>query len=141
MLVQFQHADLTVFVNVKQKGQAMVTQNARLKNLFKLSHKISIYCPSVDQNGQSVKVAQEIVDKTLALLSKECGGATSTKAVGCWVTGNGQLIKEDITLVFAFCENLTRELIDLAISHCEYIKSVTDQESIAIEIDGELYFV
>ena len=114
---------------------------SRLKNIIKLSHRVTVYCPSQDDKGQPIPNAAEILDSTLSLLSSLCGGCTATPAIGCWVTGNGQLIKENVVLAFAFCQTLTSDLVNAVIDHAEHIKELANQESVAVEIDGELYLL
>ena len=72
-----------------------------LKNLVALRHKITVYVPAtVDVDKAVDNTAQ--VDAAAALLSGLFGGATSSPAVGYWLTSSGQLVKESTTIVFAF---------------------------------------
>lgn len=112
-----------------------------LKNLFKLSGKVAIYIPSTVDVDKEIDNAR-YVDSALALLSGMFGGATSTPALGAWLTASGKLVKEKTTLVFAYCNTTDLELnIDRIISHCEGLKFELKQEAIALEINGELYFI
>ena len=112
-----------------------------LKNCIKLSSQVKIYVPStmnVNENFDSIAW----VDKTLELLSKEFGGATSTAALGAWVSNQGDLIKEKITMVFSYAkqEQLERS-IDKIYDFCLTMKIELKQEAIAIEVNGELYLI
>lgn len=116
-------------------------KNARLKNMFKLSSKISVYIPSTVDINISVDTTKYI-DDCATLLSTCFGGATSTSAIGYWESPTQGLVKEKTTMVFAYCdtdglEKYTDEVIDF----CENMKHELKQDSVALEINGEMYFV
>lgn len=52
------------------------------------------------------------------------------------------LIKEKTTMVFAYCgDDALKEHIETVINYCEKLKSELTQESIALELNGEMYFI
>jgi len=104
---------------------------------FKLSHRIAIYVPTADANGRSVDSAS-YVEQTLSELSSLFGGATVQAAQGAWNGANG-LIREDITICYAFASALTDDDLHKIASLAQQIKSDLDQESVAVELDGALY--
>ena len=113
----------------------------KLKNLIKLSSKVAIYVPStVNINCQIDN--SKYVEKTGGFLSECFGGATSTKCVGMWMSNSEGLVKEKTTLVFAYCtsEQLEKN-IDAVIDYCISLKNELKQESIALEVNGEMYFI
>jgi hypothetical protein len=110
-----------------------------LKNLFKLSHKVSVYVPTLQQSGEAVKDGW--VETTAALLSKLFGGSTSSDCVGYWILASGKLQREAVKLVFSYAEKITDDAVDAVYQHSLSMKSACNQEAVAIEIDGELYFV
>ena len=113
----------------------------KLKNLIKLSSKVAIYVPStVNINCQIDN--SKYVEKTGRFLSEYFGGATSTKCVGMWMSNSEGLVKEKTTLVFAYCtsEQLEKN-IDAVIDYCISLKNELKQESIALEVNGEMYFI
>lgn len=115
-----------------------------LKNCIKLSCSVKIYVPStVDvKSVLCASQAGEWIDKTLNLLSNEFGGATSTNALGAWCSTQGDLIKENITLVFAFApQNQLETSIDKIYDFCLSMKKELNQEAIALEVNGELYLL
>jgi len=116
-------------------------KNKKLKNLIKLGSKVSIYVPStIDINKDFDN--KIIVDKTLSLLSEKFGGATSTKAIGCWVTNSKDLVKEQVTLCYAYTDSITLEKeINNIIDYCLKLKKELKQEAISLEINNELYFI
>lgn len=112
-----------------------------LKNCITLSGQVKIYVPSTNNVSELANTA-EWVDRALGLLSKSFGGATATKALGAWVTNGGSLVKEDVTLVMAFCEQSSLEVeIDAIYQFCVEMKVMLSQEAIALEVNGNLYLV
>lgn len=112
-----------------------------LKNCIKLSCQIKIYVPSTT-NIREAFDSLEWVRKTMELLSKEFGGATATSALGAWVSNQGDLVKENITVVFAYARQEQLEnSIDFVYGFCLDMKRVLGQEAIALEVNGELYLV
>lgn len=112
-----------------------------LKNCIKLSSSVKIYVPSTI-NVSEYKESDEWINKTLDLLSHEFGGATCSDALGAWITNKGELIKESITLIFSYCKQLELEKsINKIYDFCLNMKVKLKQESIALEVNGELYLV
>ena len=112
-----------------------------LKNCIKLSCSIKIYVPSTIDIKLEFD-SQEWIDKTLELLSKEFGGSTSTKAIGAWVSNNGELIKENVTLVFSYAtQEQLENSIDEIYEFCLAMKTKLSQEAIALEVNNELYLI
>lgn len=113
----------------------------RLEHLFKLGSKVTVYVPStveVDKQIDNEKYVKAVAEK----LSVWFGGATSTPARGYWVSTSAGLVKEDTTIVFAYTdtENL-QNCIDRLVDLCEWLKVEMTQESVALEINGEMYFI
>ena len=117
----------------------MANGNRKLKALFKLSHKVSVYIPSNSQGMGFDNTVQ--VDRALTFLASECGGSTSTQAVGCWLSVAGGLVKENVTLVFAYRKDLDTTFVDKLVDYALNLREELHQESVAVEVDGEMYFV
>lgn len=119
----------------------MAINNAKLKNLFRLSHKVTFYVPStVDVDKAVDNTAQ--VERVAAALSSWFGGATSTPALGYWLSPAAGLVAEKTVVVFAYAaesdlEAHVGDVVELA----ESIKAEMKQEAVAVEIDGEMYFI
>lgn len=113
----------------------------RLKNIFKLSSKITLYIPATKNVDEEID-NNEYVEEAAKLFSLLFGGSTSTPGLGYWMSSSAGLIKEKINLVFAYAsEKDLREKIDQVIDWCENLKRVLRQESIALEVNGEMYFI
>ena len=84
----------------------------------------------------------EYVNKTAILLSECFGGATSTPALGYWTSPTAGLVKEKTTLVFAYAdENSLNENLEKVVDWCESLKTELKQDAIALELNGEMYFI
>lgn len=115
--------------------------NAKLKNMFKLSGKITVYIPSTMDINKKANT-KKYIDECATLLSNNFGGATSCNALGYWVSPSAGLVKEKTTMVYAYCtdedlENNLEKIIDF----CEAMKKELNQDAIALEINGEMYFI
>lgn len=116
-------------------------KNARLEKLFVLNHKLTVYVPATKNVNEHFDNT-EYVNNTATMLSNYFGGATSTPALGFWVSDTAGLVKEKSTIVFAYCsENDLTEHIDSVIEYCENLKTELSQEAIAMELDGQMYFI
>jgi len=116
-------------------------KNSKLKNAFKLSSKITLYVPATINVDKNVDNSQ-YVDRAASLFSECFGGSTSTPALGYWMSPVAGLVKEKTTIVFAYCtESDLQSKIDQVIDLCESLKKEMAQEAIALEINGEMYFI
>ena len=115
--------------------------SAKLKNMFKLSSKITVYIPSTCDISQQADT-KKYVDACAVLLSESFGGATSCEALGYWVSPSAGLVKERSTMVFAYCSDTDlQNNIEKVIDFCETVKTELKQDAVALEINGEMYFI
>lgn len=113
----------------------------RLKNMFKLSSKITVYIPSTCDIDNPCDTA-EYVNACATLLSNCFGGATSCEALGYWTSPTAGLVKERSVMVFAYCSDADlNEHAEKVIDFCEAMKNELKQDAIALEINGEMYFI
>lgn len=109
--------------------------------MFKLSSKVTVYVPSTKNINIEVDTS-EWVEAVATLLSNCFGGATSTEALGYWTSPQAGLVKEKSTMVFAYCsDNDLQEHIEDVIELCEAMKKELSQDAIALEINGDMYFI
>jgi|SRR5277367_5865118 len=112
-----------------------------LKNCIKLSCQVKIYVPSTIGIREAFD-SIEWMDRALSLLSKEFGGATASSAMGAWVSSNGELVKENVTVVFAYAiQEQLEESISRIYDFCLEMKRKLTQEAIALEVNGEMYLI
>lgn len=115
--------------------------NAKLKNMFKLSSKIAVYVPSTTDINVQIDNTK-YVDNCATLLSDCFGGATSCQTLGYWTSPSQGLVKEHTTMVFAYCSDTDlQNHIEKVIDFCENLKKELKQDAIAVEINGEMYFI
>lgn len=119
----------------------MTINNATLKHAIKLSSKITVYVPATDNINQAVDNTAQ-VERTAALLSELFGGATSTPAVGYWMSPATGLVAEKTTVVFAYAsDEALQKHIETVVELCESLKAEMHQEAICCEINGDTYFI
>ena len=84
----------------------------------------------------------EYVNRAATLLSECFGGATSTDALGYWTSPAAGLVKEKSTIVFSYCNERDLEnSLEKVIDFCVDLKKELTQDAIALEINGEMYFI
>lgn len=115
--------------------------NARLKAMFSLKSKITVYIPATVNINEEIDNT-EYVNKAATLLSDCFGGATSTEALGYWTSPTAGLVKEKTTMVFAYAgEEDLRNNLDKVIDFCEGLKEEMKQDAVALELNGEMFFI
>lgn len=116
-------------------------KNSKLNNMFKLSSKITVYVPSTCDIDKVVDTT-EYVNKTAELLSNSFGGATSTEALGYWMSPTVGLVKEKSIMIFAYASDSDlSDNLDKVIEWCEIMRDELKQDCIALELNGEMYFI
>lgn len=106
-----------------------MTANNRLKAMFSLKSKITVYIPATVNINETIDNT-EFVNKAATLLSECFGGATST------------LVKENTTMVFAYAgEDDLKKNLDKVIDFCENLKIEMSQDAVALELNGEMFFI
>ncbi len=113
----------------------------KFNNLIALNHKVCVYVPSTQGVSTEADNSKHI-EATAELLSNCFGGATSTEAVGYWVSDEEGLVKEHPVLVYAYAkEEDFIKYIDLVLDYCNELKKALQQEAISLEVDNKLYFI
>ena len=113
----------------------------KLQNMFKLSSKVTVYVPTTKDINVACDTS-DWVDACATLLSNCFGGATSTETLGYWTSPTAGLVKEKSIMVFAYCTDTDlQNKIEAVLDFCEAMKAELGQDAIALEINGEMYFV
>jgi hypothetical protein len=124
-----------------QVTEAKSPSNA-LEGEFHLDNVVKIYIPSTNGNQLINKEEHDAwVDKSMTKFSKMFGGATAVDGKGAWVDDNDNLIKEDVTIVYSFAQNLNNSSIDQVVEYAKEIKDTLHQTSVSVEVNGKMYFV
>lgn len=109
-------------------------------NATRLPHQVAITIPStVDVDKETDTSAW--VDEALALLSRLFGGATAIEGLGGWLSQTAGLVKERIVRVYAYADDLNDEKVNEVYQFVARMRRELRQESVAIEVDGEMYIV
>lgn len=116
-------------------------KNAKLENLFKLNSKVTIIVPATINITEEIDNT-EYVEEVATLFSECFGGATATQTLGYWNSPTMGLVKEKSTTVFAYCkESDLMANIDRVIEKAEELRDRLKQDAVAMEINGEMYFI
>lgn len=116
-------------------------KNSTLQNLFKLSSKVTFIVPATTDINKEIDNTP-FVDRVATLLSECFGGATATQTLGYWKSPTAGLVKEKSTTVYAYCsEKDLQDHVEKVIELAEQLKTEMSQDAIAIEINGEMYFI
>lgn len=102
-----------------------------MKNI--LNRKIKIYIPSV--------FGKEI-NRMSVILAKKFGGVTVYKTEGAGINDEGELIKENVTVIEAWYQEkkqllVLAHMIDLAL----HVKEKCKRDCVAMEYEEEMYIV
>lgn len=111
------------------------------EDLTPLTAKVTVYVPAtvgVDTAADNTVY----VDFVAATLSTWFGGATITPGAGCWMSEVAGLVKEETTVVYAYADPAAldqrgKDLRDMTAR----LAAEMQQEAVAIEINGAMYFV
>ena len=108
-----------------------------------LSRRITFYVPSTQNVGQPLpkKERKALVTRIARVFCETFGGATATDGTGYYTANNGDLIRENVTLVTSYHALETSEALAIVIPLAQSIKSEYGQESIAIETEQGIEFI
>ena len=108
---------------------------------YDMDNKVSIYVPSTVNVNQRINNKKQVLSiiKQMSLLF---GGATSYKCTGGWIANNGDIITEQVNIVYSFCDkkSLHNNLANV-INICQQIKKDMKQEAVTLEINGKATFI
>lgn len=108
------------------------------RSMVEMHHKVSIFVPStMDVDKRTDNSA--FVDYAATELSRLYGGATATTGSGFWLSDICGLVKEDVTIVFAYAADVgdTEQIFRI----CDKIRDGMKQEAVSCEIDGTFYLI
>ena len=120
---------------------ANATMSRVLQGLVTLRHKVTVYVPATCGVSTACDNTAQ-VERTARALAGWFGGATSSPAVGYWLSETAGLVAENTTVVFAFAaeEDLAAHRIDV-VDMCRSLCAEMQQEAVALEVDGAMHFV
>lgn len=115
-----------------------------LTDIFTLDSKVAVYVPST--NNVSEADAAGLQAKFVAVLMAEFGrmfgGATAMDVRGGWMCDNGQIVTEDVKIVYSFCtgadfERNAATVVGLAKRICKEMS----QEAVTLEYNNRVAFI
>lgn len=109
-----------------------------------LNNFVSVYVPGTREVNKKL-TSRERADYTARVgrkLSESFGGSTATKGIGFYVSNDGTLIQESITIVKSFYDGIPVEsAYDTARTIAQWLKAELTQESVTIESNEGIEFV
>ncbi|MGA5691526.1 hypothetical protein [Cytobacillus pseudoceanisediminis] len=69
------------------------------------------------------------------------GGATAVDGTGAWLSDEDQLVKEKVTIVYSFAEDLDKKKIKDVVAYAKSLKEEMKQSSVSLEVNGKMYFI
>lgn len=110
-----------------------------IPGVVKLDSRVAIYVPSTTDTDKPADNRQQVED-VAAKMSAMFGGATATEARGYWVSQSAGLVGEAVTIIYsnAAAEDIETHAAEI-VAICQKIKCEMGQESVSLEINGELF--
>ena len=108
---------------------------------YDMNNKVSIYVPSTVNINKRINNNKQVMSiiKQMSLLF---GGATSYKCTGGWVAENGEIVTEQVNIVYSFCNKKSlQNNLSKVINICQQIKKDMKQEAVTLEINGKAAFI
>lgn len=106
------------------------------------SGRVAVYVPSTRNVNQPLSEVEHYaeVDSVLRDFSRMFGGATSTPAIGAWQTVDGDLVKEAVTIVYAFADLTDTQKVAVKLI-AQHLAKRLGQEGVLVEWSGVAYLV
>lgn len=107
---------------------------------MRLSNEVAVYIPSTrGESSADPALISRIVDQALVELSLVNGGATATAGTGAWLSNDGKLVKESVTIVSSNCETITLQTLRTLARLRKVIREEMAQEAVTARINNTLY--
>src|SRR5690554_1087223 len=118
----------------------MKTTTTNLIN-YNMDNKVSIYVPSTVNINRSINNNKQVLS-IIKQMSLPFGGATSYKCTGGWIANNGDIVTEQVNIVYSFCDKKSlKDNLSKVINICQQIKKDMQQEAVTLEINGKATFI
>ncbi|WP_318285090.1 MULTISPECIES: DUF3574 domain-containing protein [Peribacillus] len=127
-------------VYAAEQQETKEKQSSALKGQFYLEDVVKIYIPSTYNVDQPIDNTP-YVNKSLEEFSKMVGGATAIDGTGSWLSDDNQLIKEKVTIVYSYAEDLDKKKINKVVTYAKSLKEEMKQSSVSLEVNGKMYFI
>lgn len=119
----------------------MIKEFNQLKNLFSLDNKIRLFIPSTYDIDKKID-NKNIVKKIRKRFSILFGGSTIFNGIGSYVIDDQKEIVEDVKIIEAFASDIDlKNNIDKVLKLSKNLKKELKQDSVALEVNGKMYFI
>ena len=108
-----------------------------------LAARYAVYVPGTRNTNQTL-TENERKEWTLGVIRRMSyvfGGATAQEGLGGWVTQDGELVLENVNIVYSYTENKTAENEIAVRSIAAWLAAELKQEAVTIETPDGLDFV
>ncbi|TCP68315.1 DUF3574 domain-containing protein [Baia soyae] len=123
-----------------QISKSSEVETGVLSGYKNLHNVVKIYIPSTILVDKAANNARH-VDQALEKFSKLFGGATAMEGIGAWVADDKKLVKEKVTIVYSYGEKLDKKALDEVVGYARQVKQEMKQSSVALEVNGKMYFI
>ena len=112
-----------------------------------MSSKIEMYVPTVDGDGQALplEIAYRWRDHVAHTLTELFGGCTCVQASGYYRNTKGNVVMEDVNVVYSYTENVNMTMMNLShhrvIELAKRLCAGLRQECVLVVYDGKAEFV
>jgi hypothetical protein len=127
-------------IDSEQQTTLQAKETNALKGQFHLDEVVKIYVPSTYDVDQPIDNTP-YVNRSLETFSKMFGGATAIDGTGAWVSDDEKLIKEKVTIVYSFADDLNKKSTNAVVAYAKTLKEEMKQSSISLEVNGKMYFI
>lgn len=105
--------------------------------------RVDVYVPTTRDRSTplSADEAEKAVKETARFLSQLFGGATTISGKGMWLSQDGSLITEPVTIVYSYARGLTRGQRKAVLSYAKQLRDDLGQEAVMIEFNGKPRFI
>lgn len=97
-------------------------------------NKVEIIIPKFNNSGESL---ENVADGVKANFCNLFGGYTAIDAEGGWISNNGKLFKESVTVIYSAASKDKSADAELLIAIAKDVLAITDQEAVFVSIDGQ----
>lgn len=106
-----------------------------------LARRVALYIPSTVDVDTATDSTPEI-DGAARFLSGLFGGATATAAAGYWISDAAGLVREGVTIVYAYgsAADVDARLRDI-VNYARALRARMRQEAVSLEIGSELFLI
>lgn len=127
-------------VYAAEQQEASEVKSSALQGQFYLEDVVKIYVPSTYNVDQPIDNTP-YVHKSLKKFSEMFGGATAIDGTGAWLSDDNQLVKEKVTIVYSFAEDLDKKKLNQVVAYAKSLKEEMKQSSVSLEVNGKMYFI